>query len=237
MRNRIFDLLPCPSLEDWQALLAGDLSTPRISEMETHLEGCLVCVAQLDALTPTLSEHLREAAREPAATTPAWADDCSRWAGGAGPAEPAADGRLIFERTGKYQSHGRIAFGGMGEVYRGLGRVARCGDWVAIKIPSLARRSPDFIARFREEARGQAQLEHEFIARVYDGDEQDGVPYFSMELVDGETLARASRAAQARPAPRRGDDATDCSGRPLRPQERRLPSRPEAGQHHVDGRR
>ena len=45
---------PCPSAEDWQALLAGNLPTSRIEEIEAHLGGCLVCVARLDALTPSL---------------------------------------------------------------------------------------------------------------------------------------------------------------------------------------
>jgi eukaryotic-like serine/threonine-protein kinase len=189
MKNRIFGLRTCPSSEEWQALLRGDLPTSRIEEYEAHLDGCLVCVAQLDALTPSLPDELWEAAKEPATTTPPWAARCQGWTEIAPPAELADEGPLLFERKGKYKSHGPIAFGGMGEVYRaweiGLER------WVAIKVPSRKRRDPKAIARFLEEAPRQAQLEHANIVRVYARDEQDGVPFFAMELVTGETLARA----------------------------------------------
>jgi hypothetical protein len=73
MKNRIFVSRPCPSAEDWQALLAGNLPTSRIEEIEAHLDGCLVYVARLDALTPSLPEELWDAARawlgEPAPTS------------------------------------------------------------------------------------------------------------------------------------------------------------------------
>ncbi len=197
MKNRIFVSRPCPSAEDWQALLAGNLPTSRIEEIEAHLDGCLVCVARLDALTPSLPEELWDAALEPATVTPEWAARCHGWTEVASPSEPADDGRLLFERKGKYKSHGPIAFGGMGEVYRaweiGLER------WVAIKIPSRARRSPNAITRFLEEAPRQAQLEHENIVRVYARDEQDGIPFFAMELVTGETLAKAGRESGLQP--------------------------------------
>ena len=197
MKNRIFVSRPCPSADDWQALLAGNLPTSRIEEIEAHLDGCLVCVARLDALTPSLPEELWDAALEPATVTPEWAARCHGWTEVESPSEPADDGPLLFERKGKYKSHGPIAFGGMGEVYRaweiGLDR------WVAIKIPSRARRSPNAITRFLEEAPRQAQLEHENIVRVYARDEQDGIPFFAMELVTGETLAKASREPGLQP--------------------------------------
>ena len=197
MKNRIFVSRPCPSAEDWQGLLAGNLPTSRIEEIEAHLDECPVCVARLDSLTPSLPEELWKAADEPVTITPEWAARCHREGEVVSP--PAADdeGPLLLERKGKYKSHGPIAFGGMGEVYRaweiGLAR------WVAIKIPSRARRSPNAIARFLEEAPRQAQLEHENIVRVYARDEEDGVPFFAMELVTGETLARAGRETRLEP--------------------------------------
>jgi serine/threonine protein kinase len=199
MKNRIFGLRTCPSAEDWQALLRGHLPTSRIEEYEAHLDDCPICVAQLDALTPSLPDDLWEAAREPVTATPEWAARCQGqgWSEIASAHELAEEGPLVFERKGKYKSHGPIAFGGMGEVYRaweiGLER------WVAIKVPSRTRRSPQAIARFLEEAPRQAQLEHANIVRVYARDEQDGVPFFAMELVTGETLARVAREGEMKP--------------------------------------
>src|SRR5262249_35837436 len=109
----------------------------------------------------------------------------------------AGDGSLPFEQKGKFKSHGPIEFGGMGEVYKA--REVGLDRWVAIKIPSRERLSPNLVARFLKEAPRQAQLEHLNIVRVYASDEQDGVPYFSMELVKGETLAKASRAKPLEP--------------------------------------
>jgi anti-sigma factor RsiW len=48
MRNRIFPPERCPAPDDWHALLSGELPSTRIAELEAHLDGCPVCVAQLD---------------------------------------------------------------------------------------------------------------------------------------------------------------------------------------------
>ena len=197
MRNSRFASRPCPTPEEWRALLSRDLPTSRIEEMEAHLEGCPPCVAHLDALTPSFSDDLWEAVREPVAATPAWAVHHSAWAGDAAPLELSSDGPLPFDRTGKYKSHGPIEFGGMGEVYRAW--EVDLDRWVAIKIPSRARLSRNLIERFLKEAPRQAQLEHPNIVRVYARDEHDGVPYFSMEFVKGETLARAGRTTPFAP--------------------------------------
>ncbi len=197
MKNRIFGTRSCPSTEDWQALLCGNLPTGQIEAFEAHLDGCPICVAQLDALTPSLPDELWEAAREPVTKTPEWAARCQGWSEGALPTEVAEAGLMVFERKGKYKSHGPIAFGGMGEVYRAWEFALE--RWVAIKVPSRARRSPKAIERFLEEAPRQAQLEHANIVRVYARDEQDGVPFFAMELVTGETFAKVARDGELNP--------------------------------------
>jgi hypothetical protein len=52
MHNRIYNNLVCPTDEEWNALLARNLPTVRASEMESHLDGCLVCLAVVDSLMP-----------------------------------------------------------------------------------------------------------------------------------------------------------------------------------------
>lgn len=94
---------------------------------------------------------------------------------------------------GRYELAERIATGGMGEVWRA--RDTTLGRWVAVKTlrPEYVD-EPDFLARFRAEARHSAGLDHPGIARVYDyGEAPDptgGVlPFLVMELVVGEPLS------------------------------------------------
>jgi serine/threonine-protein kinase len=54
-------------------------------------------------------------------------------------------------------------------------------------------------ARFRAEALAEARLQHPNIVQVYATGEHDGVPYFSLELVDGGNLAQKA-ARQPQPA-------------------------------------
>ena len=120
---------------------------------------------------------------------------------------------------GRYRLSDRIAFGGMGEVWRALDEVL--GRKVAVKIlrPELAY-DDNFRRRFRAEARTAGALSHPGIAAVYDYGEGpvlpaegpaqpitpstpghgaltgDEVAYLVMELVPGEPLsAMLSRGA------------------------------------------
>ncbi|GGQ24849.1 protein kinase domain-containing protein [Streptosporangium pseudovulgare] len=89
---------------------------------------------------------------------------------------------------GRYRPLGRIATGGMGEVWRA--RDELLGREVAVKL--LRRHvaaDPDFRERFRMEARIAAGLSDPGIAQVFDYGEADDVAYLVMELVPGESLA------------------------------------------------
>src|SRR5262249_44360196 len=107
---------------------------------------------------------------------------------------PVEGGLLPFERKGEYQSLGEIGRGGMGIVYRA--RQIRVGREVAVKmLPSRTCHSADAVARLKAEVQRLGELDHPNIVHVYDADEQDGVPYFSMELVKGQTLAEVNQRA------------------------------------------
>ncbi|MER5644827.1 protein kinase [Streptosporangium sp. NPDC002524] len=89
---------------------------------------------------------------------------------------------------GRYRPLGRIASGGMGEVWRA--RDELLGREVAVKLlrPHVAE-DPAFRLRFRSEARIAAGLSDPGIAQVYDYGEGGGVAYLVMELVPGQSLA------------------------------------------------
>ncbi|RWB01525.1 serine/threonine-protein kinase [Mesorhizobium sp.] len=91
--------------------------------------------------------------------------------------------------SGIYELDERIAFGGMGEVYRGHN--IQTGDHVAIKIvlPEFAR-DQTILSLFRKEASILNHLSHDAIVRyhVFTIDPGIGRPYLAMEFVDGQSL-------------------------------------------------
>ena len=91
-------------------------------------------------------------------------------------------------RLGAYEILGPLGAGGMGEVYRA--RDLKLGREIAIKVlPAAYASSPASVARFEREARTVAALNHPNIVTLYSAEESDGVPFLTMELVAGETLA------------------------------------------------
>jgi hypothetical protein len=98
---------------------------------------------------------------------------------------PPAPGGVLGDR---YRLEGRLAAGGMGEVWAARDTVLERP--VAVKtLREQYAEDPRFRSRFLAEARHAALLSHPGIAGVFDFGEADGTPYIVMELVDGETLA------------------------------------------------
>jgi hypothetical protein len=80
-----------------------------------------------------------------------------------------------------------IGQGGMGVVYRALD--TNLERVVAVKVlSSTLRDDPEFVARFRQEARIQAGLNHPNIATLFDFFIWNDMPVAVMELIKGETL-------------------------------------------------
>ncbi|HXD23963.1 MAG TPA: protein kinase [Gemmatimonadaceae bacterium] len=88
-----------------------------------------------------------------------------------------------------FEIEDEIGRGGMAVVYRA--RDVRLHRKVALKVlpPELAFRA-EVKSRFLREAQMAAQLSHANIVPIFTVDELDGVVFFSMGLVEGETLAQ-----------------------------------------------
>ncbi|MEL6895119.1 MAG: serine/threonine-protein kinase [Planctomycetota bacterium] len=90
-------------------------------------------------------------------------------------------------RVGDYELIEEVGRGGMGVVFRAM--QLSLDREVAVKMILRGRLASDSdLERFMSEARATARLEHPGIVPVYDVDDINGRPYFSMKLVHGETL-------------------------------------------------
>jgi eukaryotic-like serine/threonine-protein kinase len=95
---------------------------------------------------------------------------------------------LVGQTLSHYRIVERVAEGGMGIVYKAID--TRLGRPVALKLigSSGAVRESDSQRRFVREARAASLLNHPNIVSIHDVDEQDGVSFLVMELVDGQPL-------------------------------------------------
>lgn len=103
------------------------------------------------------------------------------------PSNGVLKGEEIGIRLAHFEITGRLGSGGMGAVFKATDlELARD---VALKIlhPSSSQ-DASLIARFRNEARACAQLNHDNIARVYYAGNQDGLYFIAYEFASGRTI-------------------------------------------------
>jgi serine/threonine protein kinase len=120
----------------------------------------------------------------------------------AGAAEAEAQGRRP-ERLGDYRILREVGRGGMGVVYEA--EQESLGRHVALKVlPGHALMDPRQLARFRREARAAAKLHHTNIVPVFGVGEQDGLHYYVMQFIQGQSLdavlEELRRLRRSRPA-------------------------------------
>lgn len=96
------------------------------------------------------------------------------------------------EKIPGYRIVEQLGRGAMGTVFKA--KQTRMERWVAIKIlqPELAA-NPGIKARFLQEARASAKLNHPNVITGIDAGEANGLSYFCMEYVEGKTLQQLVR--------------------------------------------
>ena len=94
---------------------------------------------------------------------------------------------MIGQTLGPYRIVEQIGLGGMATVYKAYH--AAMDRFVAVKVlpPNMAH-DPAFVARFAQEARTIAKLEHPYILPVYDSGSQEGTAYLVMRYMETGTL-------------------------------------------------
>ena len=128
-------------------------------------------------------------------------------------------------RIGGYEIQGLLGHGGMGTVYKAL-QISLHRE-VALKVlrQELAE-DENFVQSFIAEARHAAKFNHPNVVQVFDVDEHEGRPFFSMEL-----LMQGSLEAQLK---REGRLGTDDAIRAMRDAARGLAYAEQLGVVHRD---
>jgi serine/threonine-protein kinase len=149
-----------------------------------------------------IDADLRALFPEPGATPEAAGPELPKDGPRQGPELPGTAGEATgFPAIPGYEIEAVLGHGGMGVVYQA--RQVRLQRPVALKmLLAGVHARPEERERFQREAEAVAALRHANIVPVYDVGEVDGRPYFTMELVEGGSLAQQIDGAPqpARPA-------------------------------------
>jgi len=162
-------------------LLTGELSPVDHAVAEEHLDGCEDCLDLVAEVARDSPQRAAIAASEVAAApgpSPASAP-------GAGtPAPPP----MLPERFGPFEIvRGRgVRIGGMSVVREA--RDTRTGELVAVK--QVRGVEPAAVGALRQEIHALGRFRHPGVVRIIEqGTGADGLPWYAMELIEGETLA------------------------------------------------
>jgi serine/threonine-protein kinase len=116
-------------------------------------------------------------------------------AGGASQGDELTLATATFRSVGDYEVLEEIARGGMGVVFKARDR--RLKRLVALKMILSGQMATSLEReRFLREAELAANLDHPNIVTIHKVSEFQGCPFFSMQLVEGESLARQIKSKQ-----------------------------------------
>ncbi len=201
----LVDRAGCPDRQTLIQFSLGNLPPTVLEGLTNHVLLCRQCCVVLDDLRLESNEESLVAALKSGCPCPTPFEEAAweRLAAAArvlGPeaatlptteVNPEANGRgreeFVPREVGPYLLLDWIGEGGMGVVYRA--RQQTLNRDVALKMILAGRHaSPQAVARFHNEGEALARVPHPNIVEIYDFGEHDGLPYFTMELVEGGTL-------------------------------------------------
>jgi formylglycine-generating enzyme required for sulfatase activity/mono/diheme cytochrome c family protein len=208
----------CPALADYRRLLGGELPAQEVERLSRHVEQCARCVALVQTIQDgdSLDEALHDVSDGdvevprgrvvealidrvcgllPVHNTPP--GEASGLETLPTPPPGAGDDWLDFlappqqddeiGRLGPYRVLKVLGAGGMGVVF--LAHEPALNRHVALKTMRKDVAAGDSARqRFLREAQATAAIEHDHIVAIHRVDEDRGIPYIAMPLLQGETL-------------------------------------------------
>jgi hypothetical protein len=198
------EIMECPDSGTLISFTLGKLPSPASETIAKHISTCQECQALLGELDKAhhddaIVEDLRRCfeaqplLEEPGcAILEAAAKDLSSATSAPPITEPmgrSSDSEPWVGRSvGNYQIVDLVGKGGMGMVFKA--RQVPVQRLVALKmIHAGAFAGPGALRRFRTEGQAIARLQHAHVVPIYEFGEMDGLPYFSMELMEGGSLS------------------------------------------------
>jgi serine/threonine protein kinase len=194
----------CPDRDLLLQFDLGKLSDGDLVRVDLHVSSCDRCVETLhklqtkssdDPVVACLKEYFRgplppispEYAEMEARARMIGGDDEVREVKAWGRDLEDESRRMIGRRIGPYEVLGKVGRGGMGIVYKAWQRPLDRS--VAIKMILAGHHaSAPTVARFLREGKAVARLGHPNVVQVHDLGEHEGLPYLSMEFIDGGSL-------------------------------------------------
>ena len=182
-----------------------------IGVLARAFNGLLADLREKDQMISFLRDGMT-AMRQATATTPpptgsatagATARDTEVTLAGNSPTIPARPAGAVLGRgqvfADRYEVLGTLGKGGMGVVYRARDR--QLDEVVALKLlrPEALASDPTLLERFKQEIKLARRITHRNVLRTHDFGETSGVPYISMEYLEGVTLKDLVRNRGALP--------------------------------------
>lgn len=173
----------CPNEDTIARVLLGEPRIEARQQLLDHVAMCSPCRRLAGAL---LSDDRAADASQPIILRPI------------GGLRALSDGECV---DGRYRVQRFVARGGMGEVY--MADDLLLGESIALKTVLLAESSDgDVLARFRSEVQLARRVSHPNVCRIfefglYERRPGDTVPYYTMPMLHGKTLAQHLRDAGA----------------------------------------
>jgi serine/threonine protein kinase len=198
---------PCPEVGVLEQFLLGQIpeaDAGSLAEHLTHCENCMhsaISLSSADAVASAIQSWSGSSRRSsPAGTTPEESSSSSR------PRITLDDDNFLLPpqepdelgRLGPYRILKVLGEGGMGVVYHA--EDPQLGRAIALKVMKPSAAAADAARkRFLREARATAALEHDYIVTIYQVGQDRGIPFLTMQLLQGETLDERLRAKRRLP--------------------------------------